>query len=103
VGAEGRTPCLICCTSQSARWDSSCSGRSPRRAIACRSAHVRLRRVGARGDVSARVPRVGPVQTRALLRTAMTTLGILQILAFFGIVFLLTKPVGLFMSRLFQG
>jgi potassium-transporting ATPase potassium-binding subunit len=33
----------------------------------------------------------------------MTTLGILQVLAFFGIILLLTKPTGLFMSRLFQG
>jgi K+-transporting ATPase ATPase A chain len=33
----------------------------------------------------------------------MTSIGILQILVFFGIILALTKPVGLFMSRLFQG
>ena len=33
----------------------------------------------------------------------MTTNGILQILVFFGLILLVTKPVGLFMSRLFQG
>jgi K+-transporting ATPase ATPase A chain len=33
----------------------------------------------------------------------MTSVGILQILVFFGLIWLLTKPVGLFMSRLFQG
>ncbi len=33
----------------------------------------------------------------------MTTIGILQILVFFGLILLVTKPVGLFMSRLFQG
>jgi len=33
----------------------------------------------------------------------MTTNGILQILAFFGVTLLVTKPLGLFMSRLFQG
>jgi len=33
----------------------------------------------------------------------MASIGILQILAFFGLILLLTKPVGLFMSRLFQG
>ena len=33
----------------------------------------------------------------------MTSIGVLQILVFFGLVLLLTKPVGLFMSRLFQG
>jgi K+-transporting ATPase ATPase A chain len=33
----------------------------------------------------------------------MTTVGVLQILVFFGLILLLTKPVGLFMSRLFQG
>src|SRR5476651_1501832 len=33
----------------------------------------------------------------------MTTNGILQILSFLGIILLVTKPVGLFMSRLFQG
>ena len=33
----------------------------------------------------------------------MTSIGVLQILAFFGVVFLVTKPVGLFMSRVFQG
>jgi potassium-transporting ATPase potassium-binding subunit len=33
----------------------------------------------------------------------MTTAGILQILLFFGLIWLLTKPTGLFMSRLFQG
>src|SRR5689334_8974702 len=33
----------------------------------------------------------------------MTSSGILQIVAFFGIVLVLTKPIGLFMSRLFQG
>jgi potassium-transporting ATPase potassium-binding subunit len=33
----------------------------------------------------------------------MTTIGILQIAVFFGIILALTKPVGLFMSRLFQG
>jgi len=33
----------------------------------------------------------------------MTTIGILQILAFFALVLLVTKPVGLFMARLFQG
>src|SRR6478672_4344397 len=33
----------------------------------------------------------------------MTTVGILQILLFFGLIWLLTKPVGLFMSRLFGG
>ncbi len=33
----------------------------------------------------------------------MTSIGILQILAFFGLILALTKPVGLFMSRVFQG
>ena len=33
----------------------------------------------------------------------MTTIGILQIVAFFALILALTKPVGLFMSRLFQG
>jgi K+-transporting ATPase ATPase A chain len=33
----------------------------------------------------------------------MTAIGILQILVFFGIILLVTKPVGLFMSRVFQG
>jgi potassium-transporting ATPase potassium-binding subunit len=33
----------------------------------------------------------------------MTTIGVLQILAFFAIILALTKPVGLFMSRLFAG
>src|SRR5450759_1764341 len=33
----------------------------------------------------------------------MTSIGILQILVFFGVILLVTKPVGLFMSRLFQG
>src|SRR5579864_2863052 len=33
----------------------------------------------------------------------MTTNGIVQILVFFGLIALITKPVGLFMSRLFQG
>jgi K+-transporting ATPase ATPase A chain len=33
----------------------------------------------------------------------MTSIGVLQILVFFGIILALTKPVGLFMSRLFQG
>ncbi len=33
----------------------------------------------------------------------MTSTGILQILVFFGLILLLTRPVGLFMSRLFQG
>jgi len=33
----------------------------------------------------------------------MTSTGILQLLVFFGVILLLTKPVGLFMSRVFQG
>ncbi len=33
----------------------------------------------------------------------MTSFGILQILVFFGLILLVTKPVGLYMSRLFQG
>ena len=33
----------------------------------------------------------------------MTSVGILQVLVFFGLILLFTKPVGLFMSRLFQG
>jgi potassium-transporting ATPase potassium-binding subunit len=33
----------------------------------------------------------------------MTTIGIAQILAFFGLILLLAKPVGLFMARVFQG
>jgi K+-transporting ATPase ATPase A chain len=33
----------------------------------------------------------------------MTSIGILQILAFFGLIWLLTKPIGLFMSRVFAG
>jgi K+-transporting ATPase ATPase A chain len=33
----------------------------------------------------------------------MTSIGILQILVFFGVILALTKPVGLFMSRVFQG
>src|SRR5439155_1556676 len=33
----------------------------------------------------------------------MTSTGIVQILVFFGLILLVTKPVGLFMSRLFQG
>jgi len=33
----------------------------------------------------------------------MTSIGILQILLFFGLIWLLTKPVGLYMSRVFQG
>ncbi len=33
----------------------------------------------------------------------MTSLGVFQILVFFGVILLLTKPVGLFMARVFQG
>ncbi len=33
----------------------------------------------------------------------MTSIGILQIVVFFGLILAVTKPVGLFMSRLFQG
>src|SRR5262249_21258036 len=33
----------------------------------------------------------------------MTSVGVLQILAFFAVVLVLTKPVGLFMARVFQG
>jgi K+-transporting ATPase ATPase A chain len=33
----------------------------------------------------------------------MTSIGVLQILVFFGLILAVTKPVGLFMSRLFQG
>src|SRR5690242_17589102 len=33
----------------------------------------------------------------------MTTVGVFQILAFFGLVLLITKPVGLFMARVFEG
>ncbi len=33
----------------------------------------------------------------------MTSIGVFQILVFFGIILALTKPVGLFMSRVFQG
>ena len=33
----------------------------------------------------------------------MTTAGVLQILLFFGVVLLVTKPIGLFMARVFQG
>src|SRR5215467_10509600 len=33
----------------------------------------------------------------------MTTIGVLQVFVFFGLVLVATKPVGLFMSRLFQG
>jgi K+-transporting ATPase ATPase A chain len=33
----------------------------------------------------------------------MTTIGVLQIVVFFGLILLLTKPVGLFMSRVFAG
>jgi K+-transporting ATPase ATPase A chain len=33
----------------------------------------------------------------------MTSIGILQILAFFGLILLFTKPIGLFMARVFQG
>src|SRR5215468_10880451 len=33
----------------------------------------------------------------------MTTVGVIQILLFFGIILALTKPVGVFMARLFQG
>jgi potassium-transporting ATPase potassium-binding subunit len=33
----------------------------------------------------------------------MTSIGVLQILVFFGLIWLLTKPVGLYMSRVFQG
>src|SRR4029077_18805802 len=42
-------------------------------------------------------------QPEKFLRRVMTTAGILQILLFFGLIWLLTKPTGLFMSRLFQG
>src|SRR5262245_8345980 len=33
----------------------------------------------------------------------MTSVGVFQILAFFGVILLLTKPVGLFMARVFEG
>src|SRR5262245_27343983 len=33
----------------------------------------------------------------------MTSIGIVQILVFFGLIWLLTKPIGLFMSRVFAG
>ena len=33
----------------------------------------------------------------------MTSIGILQIVVFFGLILLVTRPVGLFMSRLVQG
>src|ERR1700680_5063542 len=46
---------------------------------------------------------MGHVPAREVLRPVMTSIGILQILAFFGLILLVTKPVGLFMSRLFQG
>ena len=42
-------------------------------------------------------------QPEKVLRVVMTTNGVLQILVFFGITVLVTKPLGLFMSRLFQG
>ena len=32
----------------------------------------------------------------------MTSIGILQILLFFGLILLLTKPIGLFMARVFH-
>src|SRR6202171_578040 len=46
---------------------------------------------------------MGHVPAREVLRLAMTSIGIVQILVFFGLILLATKPVGLFMSRLFQG
>ena len=33
----------------------------------------------------------------------MTSIGVIQILAFFGLILLLTKPIGLYMARVFQG
>ena len=33
----------------------------------------------------------------------MTTAGVLQILLFFGLILALTKPIGIFMARVFQG
>ena len=42
-------------------------------------------------------------QPETVLRAAMTTIGILQILLFFGLVLAVTKPVGLFMARVFEG
>src|SRR5579872_5706884 len=33
----------------------------------------------------------------------MTSLGVLQIVVFFGLILALTKPVGLYMARVFQG
>src|SRR5712692_6882524 len=46
---------------------------------------------------------MGHVPAREVLRPAMTSIGIAQILVFFALILLVTKPVGLFMSRLFQG
>ena len=43
-------------------------------------------------------------EARAVLRNEnMTTLGIAQIAAYFLVVLALTKPLGAFMARLFQG
>jgi hypothetical protein len=33
----------------------------------------------------------------------MTSIGVLQIVVFFGLILAVTKPVGLFMSHVFQG
>src|SRR6202171_2677166 len=46
---------------------------------------------------------MGHVPAREVLRLAMTSIGIVQILVFFGLILLATKPIGLYMSRLFQG
>src|ERR1700681_1261140 len=46
---------------------------------------------------------MGHVPAREVLRPVMTSIGILQILVFSALILLVTKPVGLFMSRLFQG
>jgi K+-transporting ATPase ATPase A chain len=46
---------------------------------------------------------MGDVPAGKVLRPAMTSIGVFQILVFFGLILAATKPVGLFMARVFQG
>src|SRR5262249_14441123 len=65
--------------------------------------HVRLSRLRHRRDPAARVSGVGDVQAGEILRHVLTSVGILLILGFFVVILLLTRPIGLFMARVFQG
>src|SRR5512136_2535502 len=78
-------------------------GPSRKPATSCKENHHGLRNRRPGIDRPVHLSDVCAPQTGALLKTTMTSQGIVQILVYFGVLLVLTRPCGIYMAGVYEG